>query len=162
MGTKRSTKWYRKNEIDVMKALGMEGTKNSGSGWIEKEDGQNEYLICQLKSTDAGSIGIKKKDIDILNYNASVVHKIPVFAIQYIQSGEVYILMKPSDITEVAKYIETGECSPHEGIDLSDRKETTTKKIKIVKNSENSRNAFYEERTRNFEKREKERKCKKT
>ena len=31
---KRSTKFYRKNEIEVMESLGMKGTKNSGSGWV--------------------------------------------------------------------------------------------------------------------------------
>ena len=43
---KRSTKFYRKNEAEVMKSLGMKPTKNSGSEWVEKEDGQNEQLIC--------------------------------------------------------------------------------------------------------------------
>ena len=60
---KRSGKFYRKNEAEVMKALGLVPTKNSGSGWIEKEDGQNENVICQLKSTDAQSIRIVQKDI---------------------------------------------------------------------------------------------------
>ena len=29
---KRSTKFYRKNEADIMKRLGFKPTKNSGSG----------------------------------------------------------------------------------------------------------------------------------
>ena len=61
MTMKRSGKFYRRNEEDVMRRLGLEPTKNSGSGWIEKEDGQSEHVICQLKSTDAQSISIKKK-----------------------------------------------------------------------------------------------------
>ena len=59
----RSFKFYRKNEEEVMGALGLKPTKNSGSGWIEKEDGQNDYLICQLKSTDAQSIKVNQKDM---------------------------------------------------------------------------------------------------
>lgn len=31
---KRSTKFYRKNEREVMKGLGFKPTKNSGAGWI--------------------------------------------------------------------------------------------------------------------------------
>lgn len=31
---KRSTKFYRKNEVEVMTSLGMKATKNSGSGWV--------------------------------------------------------------------------------------------------------------------------------
>ena len=60
---KRSTKFYRKNEEEVMRSLGLTPTKNSGAGWIEKEDGQNEHVICQLKSTDAQSIRVIQKDI---------------------------------------------------------------------------------------------------
>ena len=41
---KRSTKFYRKNEAEVMQQLGLKPTKNSGAGWIEKEDGQNEQF----------------------------------------------------------------------------------------------------------------------
>ena len=39
MNNKRTGKFYRKNEAEVMKSLGLIPTKNSGSGWIEKEDG---------------------------------------------------------------------------------------------------------------------------
>ena len=30
----RSFKFYRKNEEEVMKSLGLKPTKNSGSGWV--------------------------------------------------------------------------------------------------------------------------------
>ena len=30
----RSGKFYRRNEVEVMKSLGLRPTKNSGSGWI--------------------------------------------------------------------------------------------------------------------------------
>ena len=80
---RRSTKFYRKNEADVMSALGLKPTKNSGAGWVEKEDGQNDHLIAQLKSTDAASISIKHRDIEILEANALVAHKVPVFVIQF-------------------------------------------------------------------------------
>ena len=65
----RTFDFYRKNEAEVMKSLGLEPTKNSGSGWIEKEDGQNDFIICQLKSTDAQSIKVNQKDIRILEKN---------------------------------------------------------------------------------------------
>ena len=107
---KRSGKFYRKNEAEVMKDLGLKPTKNSGSGWVEKEDGQNDYVICQLKSTDAQSIKVNQKDIRVLEYNASVSNKLPLFAIQFLNTNEVWLMVKPEDLTEVAKYIETGEC----------------------------------------------------
>lgn len=105
---KRSGKFYRKNEAEVMESLGLDPTPNSGSGWVVKEDGQNENVICQLKSTDASSIKISKFDIDRLEYNASVANKLPVFAIQFLQSNEVFLLVRPELLQEVSEYIESG------------------------------------------------------
>lgn len=106
---KRSGKFYRKNEKEVMEALGLEQTLNSGSGWIEKEDGQSEYVIAQLKSTDAQSIKIELKDIHTLEYNAEVAHKLPVFVVQYLVTGETFLLLKPELLSDLAKYLETGK-----------------------------------------------------
>lgn len=110
--SRRSTKWYRKNEEEIMERLGLKPTKNSGAGWIEKEDGQNEYLICQLKTTDAGSISVKKKDLDVLEYNAGVSHKTPIFVLQFIDNTteDIWIMMKPENIKDVSEYLKTGEC----------------------------------------------------
>lgn len=107
--SKRSGKFYRKNEVQVMKSLGLTPTPNSGSGWLVKEDGQSEDVICQLKSTDASSIRIAKYDIDTLIYNASVSHKLPVFAIQFIQTNEVYLLVRPEDLKDLGALIEGGK-----------------------------------------------------
>lgn len=100
---KRSTKFYRKNEAEVMKRLGFKPTKNSGAGWIEKEDGQNEQCICQLKSTDKQSISIKQNDIHILEQNAAVAHKLPVFALQFLNTGEIWVMIKPEDLGLIQK-----------------------------------------------------------
>lgn len=106
---KRSGKFYRKNEKEVMEVLGLEQTLNSGSGWIEKEDGQSEHVIAQLKSTDAQSIKIELKDIHTLEYNAEVAHKLPVFVVQYLATGETFLLLKPELLSDLAKYLETGK-----------------------------------------------------
>lgn len=152
---KRSGKFYRKNEAEVMLSLGLKPTKNSGSGWIEKEDGQSEDVICQLKSTDANSIKVNKKDLDVLSYNAAVTHKLPVFAIQFLQSSEVYLILKPEMLCEAAKYIETGEyesANEFVGIDLSEHEDMTTCTKKVVKSSSNARERFKIENERKFKK----------
>lgn len=102
---KRSGKFYRKNEREVMRSLGFEPTPNSGSGWIAKEDGQNENAICQLKSTDAKSIRIDQKDIEVLEYNAMVSHKVPVFAIQFLNTNEVFLVVRPEYLKDLNKVI---------------------------------------------------------
>ena len=155
---KRSGKFYRKNEAEVMRSLGLTPTKNSGSGWIEKEDGQSEHVICQLKSTDANSIKINKKDLDTLQYNASVSHKIPVFAIQFLQSNEVYLLVKPGTLIEAAQYIETGEYKSEDLFsDISERdcEELGTNPDRIIKSSSKSREQFRVEYNRKFQKEKK-------
>ena len=153
MAMKRSGKFYRKNEAEVMKSLGLEPTPNSGSGPIWKEDGQSEHVICQLKSTDAQSIRVNKKDIDTLIYNAAVAHKLPVFAIQFLQSNEVYLLVKPEELCEAAKYIETGEyksANEFVGIDLTEHETTKSTPSKVIKSSSNAREKFHEENEKKF------------
>ena len=156
MAMKRSGKFYRRNEEDVMRRLGLEPTKNSGSGWIEKEDGQSENVICQLKSTDAQSISIKKKDLDVLQYNASVVHKLPVFAIQFLQTDEVFLVMSPEVLEDVAKYLKTGEMPTtaigSAGIDLSGHEEVTVTPTRVIKSSSSAREEFAKETEKKFKK----------
>ena len=152
---KRSGKFYRKNEADVMRQLGFRPTKNSGSGWIEKEDGISEDAICQLKSTDANSIKVNKKDLDVLSYNAAVAHKLPVFAIQFLQSNEVYLIIKPELLCEAAKYIETGEyesANEFVGIDLSEHEDITVTPKRVIKSSSNAREEFHRENEKKFKK----------
>ena len=155
MAMKRTGKFYRKNEAEVMESLGLKPTKNSGSGWIEKEDGQSEDVICQLKSTDAESIRIHKKDLDTLSYNAAVVHKLPVFAIQFLQSNEVYLLVKPDMLCEAAQYIKTGEytnANEFIGVDLSEHEDMTVTSVKTIKSSSKAREQFKRENEQKFKK----------
>ena len=149
MNQPRSFKFYRKNEEEVMESLGLKPTKNSGSGWIEKEDGQNDYVICQLKSTDAQSIKVNQKDIRVLEKNARVEHKLPLFAIQFLNTGEVWLMAKPEDFTSVAQYIDTGICEVKESIEVEDVKLKVKNKIS---SSESARKAFNEERNKRFDK----------
>lgn len=150
---KRSGKFYRKNEAEVMRDLGLKPTINSGSGPIEKEDGQSEHLICQLKSTDAQSIRLHKKDFDTLLYNAAVAHKLPIFAIQFLQSNEVYLLMKPDMVQDIARYLETGEyksAGEFLGLDIGDSDMTTRRRV--IKSSASARESFKKENERKFKK----------
>ena len=166
MNNKRSGKFYRKNEAEVMRSLGLEPTPNSGSGWIVKEDGQSEDVICQLKSTDAMSIKINLKDIETLDYNALVAHKLPVFAIQFLCNNQTYLLVKPEDLQGVSGLIvgnkpdnsryetlgieNTGLGGPSNGI-----KEKPKGNRKIIKSSKSSRESFNREHEKKFQKKSK-------
>lgn len=102
----RPGSFYRRNESRVMRAMGLVPTKGSGAGWIEKEDGQSEDLIAQLKSTDAESISVRLLDLHKLENNAIIAHKLPVFVIQFLKSEDVYMLVKPEYFSEVAGILE--------------------------------------------------------
>ena len=95
---KRTTKWYRKNEAEVMHRLGFEPTRNSGPTWIDKGDGQNEHCICELKSTDKESYRLEQTTLHTLEANAIEAHKLPVFALQFINVDEVWLAVKETDI----------------------------------------------------------------
>lgn len=152
----RSFKFYRKNEQEVMESLGLKPTKNSGSGWIEKEDGQNDYVICQLKSTDAQSIKVNQKDIRILERNASIEHKIPMFAIQFLNTGEVWLMLKPEDLPDASEYILTGYIKSNRleqlGIDLDGSEDLTMACKSKVRSSSNSRKLFHKKQNEKYEK----------
>lgn len=113
-----------------MKSIGLNPTMASGSWFTEKEDGQNEHIIAQLKSTDANSIGIKLQDICALEYNAGVAHKIPIFIIQFLKSNDIFILTRLSDINDVAKYIKTGNSEKRETIEVETTAVVEKKQIK--------------------------------
>lgn len=150
---KRSGKFYRKNEKEVMESLGLKATPNSGSGWLIKEDGQSDYLICQLKSTDAQSIKINQKDIRILEHNASVEHKLPVFAIQFLNTGEVWLMAKPEDFTEVSEFINTGKIEKQKEIVCSiDEKQIDYTLTKKIKSSMQAREDFKKEQMKKYDK----------
>ena len=96
--TKRSTKFYRKNEAEVMHRLGFKPTRNSGATWIEKCDGQSDHCICELKSTDNISFTVKQEYLHKLESHAIEAHKLPVFAFQFLNTDEVWLSIKESDI----------------------------------------------------------------
>ena len=149
---KRSGKFYYKNERETLEAIGLKQVKGSGNGWVEKEDGQNEEIICQLKSTDAESMRVKKRDIDILVQNAYTVHKVPVFAIQFLEDNDVWLMVKPEDILAVAENLQLDKSI----YTKEDEIKLTTKKVKSkkkkVKSSKSSREAFHEEESSKYRK----------
>ena len=150
---KRSGKFYRNNEASVMKMLGLNPTPNSGSGWIVKEDGDSEDIICQLKSTDANSIRVDKKDIDTLIYHGIVSHKVPVFAIQFLKDNEVYLLVRPEDLYDVSRLMQGDRIEVKEIV----LEETYKKHIdrKCIKSSYDARRTFIDENDSKFKKRSK-------
>jgi hypothetical protein len=153
-GRQRTQKWYLRNEKEVMNDLGLKETKGSGGGWIEKEDGQNDFVIAQLKSTDKESYKLNKLDIEKLEYNAMVTKKIPMFVIQFLRDDSRYALVAIEDIPKIAEYINTGEVTnvPDEDWGLEDTPKDRPQK-KVISSGSKAREKFNKQKQEDWENR---------
>lgn len=153
-GRQRSQKWYLANEKEVMEDLGLKATPGSGSSWIAREDGENEYVLAQLKSTDKQSYTLKQLDLDKLEHNATVSKKIPLFVIQFLNNDSRYALMNIDDIPLIAEYIKTGSIKNIPDVPTINLDEPV-KKVKKpkIKSSSNAREQFFKEKQQAFENR---------
>lgn len=88
-----------------MKMLGLTPTIASGSKWVEKEDGYNDEVLAQLKSTEHGSFRITMDDLKKLEYHAMVEHKAPVFLIDFIKPDRLYLVVEVNNIQEVYNHL---------------------------------------------------------
>lgn len=144
---RRTGKFYSKNEKEIMNRYGLKATPMSGAGWIAKEDGYNDYVLAQLKSTDANSYKLLLDDIDKLEYHAIVENKIPLFIIEFLQRDEVYFVLKPNDLVKLSKYLELGEYKETKILnELNEKKEKElNNKRKKIESSNKARKRFYKE-----------------
>jgi hypothetical protein len=87
-----------------------------------------------------------------------VAHKLPVFAIQFLQSDEVYLVCKPELLRELAEYLQTGEVPDATknalvGIDLSEHEDMTVVTPRAtVKSSSSAREQFHSEQQAKYRK----------
>lgn len=168
---KRSGKFYSKNEKQTLKSLGLEPAPASGAGWVVKEDGENEALMVQLKSTDSLSYRLSRLDMKKLEFHADVSHKVPVFLVQFLKDDRLYAIVDVKNIDDLfygLKGIKPNTTSVDiasikEEIDIAskDKKEKINKKekremeIPLIKTSKSSRDSFFEEQEKsrkNFKK----------
>lgn len=150
----RGTRWYRRNEAEVMEQLGFSPVPNSGAGWISKEDGENEWGLCQLKSTDKSSISVNLNDILVLEKHAAVSHKIPVFAVQYIKANKTMLMVSPEHLGLLADVLAgNGEAMKQakalskSELDGIITEETSGEgKVRKIKSSSKGRDSFYRQK----------------
>lgn len=149
---KRSGKFYSRNEKETLSKLGLTPAPMSGAGWVIKEDGENETVMVQLKSTDKSSYRIDLLDIKKLEYHAAVSNKLPIFLIQFLKSDKIYALVDIRDIEGIIKEKEIYKEKEKPSCEVIQKTQKEVKK-KIVKTSKNSREQFFKERSKKFGKR---------
>jgi hypothetical protein len=173
---KRSGKFYSQNEKHTLKALGLTPAPASGAGWVVKEDGENETLMVQLKSTDSLSYRLSRLDMKKLEFHADVSHKVPVFLVQFLKDDRLYAIVdvkniddlfyglkgiKPNttsvDIASIKEEIEEIDIAStsKEKKEKINKKEKRESEVPIIKTSKSSRDSFFREQKKsrkNFKK----------
>lgn len=144
---KRSGKFYSRNEKETLLSLGLKPAPMSGAGWIVKEDGENEVVMIQLKSTDSSSYRLDLLDMKKLEYHADVSKKLPVFLIQFLKADKIYAVVDINSLDELGKAFKTGKVGKK--IVIEDNEEMEVKR-KVIKSSKKSREKFFKERGEKF------------
>lgn len=146
---KRTGKFYSRNEKETLSRLGLKPSPMSGAGWVIKEDGENDIVMVQLKSTDSSSYRLDLLDLTKLEYHADISRKVPIFLIQYLKTGKIYAVVDIDNIKELGEALDTGKVK--EKMMIKDIESTVEKKV--VKTSKKSREQFFKERGEKFGKR---------
>ena len=150
----KSKFWFR-NEKNVMKRLGLNSVPGSGSDWINKEDGENDTVMVQLKSTEADSYRVNYLDIEKLEYHAAVSHKIPVMFVEFMDRG-TYAVLKVENIIDFAQTLAgSKQKSSHDAVSpfvFVEAVNPSKPSRQLVSNSKRDRNKFYEEREKQWNK----------
>ena len=148
---KRSGKFYSKNEKETLSKLGLRPIPFSGAGWVEKEDGENEFSLVQLKSTEASSYRVDMLDIKKLEYHASVSNKVPIFLIQFLKHDKIYALVNLEDLDDLHNILNNKEkvIKKKDG----DCYEEVSVSKKMVQSSSKARKQFFEEKEKQYAKR---------
>lgn len=144
----RRAKFWFKNEKEVMRRLGFKPVKGSGSSWVEKEDGESEVALAQLKSTEAESYRLNYLDIEKLEYHASVSHKLPVFVIEFLNRG-TYLLFNVNDLDNLYQFLVDNKVDKQEQV--MQVEEIAVKRSR-VESSKDDRQKFFKEREQKWKK----------
>lgn len=148
---KRSGKFYSKNEKETLSKLGLRPIPFSGAGWVEKEDGENEFSLVQLKSTEASSYRVDMLDIKKLEYHASVSNKVPIFIIQFLKHDKIYALVNLEDLDDLHNILNNKEKVIKKKV--GDCYEEVSVSKKMVQSSSKARKQFFEEKEKQYAKR---------
>lgn len=139
----RNPKFWFDREKVKMKMLGLKPQPGSGSGELYKEDGEDEFFLCQLKSTEKESFRLQQRDLDKLFYHASLDEKIPLFAIDFVETETFMICCRFEDLFEVSEILGGREVKRRK-IRENDLKPIKQKKVKKIKNDIRPEDLFNE------------------
>lgn len=148
---KRTGKFYFQIEKELLSSLGLTPAPQSGAGDVVKEDGENERIMVQLKSTDSDSYRLQMLDVKKLEYHAEVSHKVPVFLIQFLKHDKVYAVFELDYLEDIYNSLLLKKPPP--------KKKEIIEEVfinrKVIKSSKTARDKFLKENEKQYEKRKK-------
>lgn len=149
---KRSGKFYSQNEKRTLKALGLTPAPASGAGWVVKEDGENETLMVQLKSTDSLSYRVSRLDMKKLEFHAEVSNKVPVFLVQFLKDDRLYAIVDVNNIDDL--FYGLKGIKPKESVINNNNILYNNLSVDkpIIKTNKDSRDKFFLEQEKKFRK----------
>lgn len=75
-----------------------------------------------------------------------------MFAIQFLNTDEVWLMCKPEDLSCIAEYVNTGEVKENIfNIDLSSSKDVLVNQRSAIKSSGNARQKYHEEMNKKYD-----------
>ena len=90
----------------------------------------------------------------VLEKNAGIEHKYPVFAIQFLNTGEVWLMVRPEELTEVSNYIKDGKTTRPSSIftELTEPEEMYVQQEMKVTSASGARERFHGMQQRKYNK----------
>lgn len=124
----RNPKYWLENEKRLNKKYGLDDVPGSGRG-KEKEDGKNEYVLMQWKSTDKDSFKLNRIDIQKLILHADEIGKVPVFGIEF-HPDLVLFMTVDTELENLHNYIKFDDKSKQQQKRHKTAKQRQTNKVK--------------------------------
>ena len=77
-----------------------------------------------------------------------------MFAIQFLNTGEVWLMVKPEDIKPIGQYLSDGTIPDTYdlGIDLNDTQESIVNQSKMIRSSSSARESFHKQQKSKYNK----------
>ncbi len=93
----RAVNWFER-EKKLMRRLRLRPQPGSGNTFLKPQDGENGAYLAQLKSTQKGSIVVKRQDVLELCHDAAVAHKVPLFLLDI--NGMVLVCVRAEHLDD--------------------------------------------------------------
>lgn len=91
----------RKQERALARERGGFVNSGSGNGWVRKSDVRTEEELWEAKITSAKSFSLKDADLSKNKDYALVDGRIPLFLIQFLGSGNEWVVIDKEDYLEL-------------------------------------------------------------